>query len=356
MRAVAIFIVFVGHLSVRFRADAGRFDFLWRLAGSGGVGVDIFFVLSGFLITTLLLNEYSRSGRIDLRAFYMRRAFRILPAFYVYLGSTVVLSLLSGWAVRWKDLAFSALFFYDYSPGPHSWLLAHTWSLAVEEQFYIFWPLLLGTLLSRWGKRAAIYAAIALIVGSTGVRLLDAQFSHDNFMVRDFMMLHTRVDTLMFGCLVALSIGGRLFESAYNVLRRVWWIFPVWFLAVGNLMTRFFGVDYRLGWGLAINGACIAFTILYVARNPSSWVGRALNLKWVATIGVLSYSIYLWQEPFTAIENTTWTGRLPGMLVCLAVFPLFSYYLVEKPMLRLRGRIVAARSGNKPEVMAPAAG
>ncbi len=338
IRAIAILIVIVGHLSVRYKDNLARFGVFARALGSGGNGVDLFFVLSGFLITTLLMREYARSGRISLRGFYLRRAFRILPPFYVYLAVILLLNQGTNWHLPFSAILRAGLFLYDYSALPHPWLVAHTWSLAVEEQFYIFWPLLLGFCLSRWGRRAAVLCALVLIGAAPAFRLYDYYFAIHRFMERDFMMLHTRVDHLMFGCLFALLSGTRAFEAAYRVGARVWWIFPAWFFVLGNLATRRFGLDYRLLEGLSLNGLTMAAFIVYVTRTPETWLGRLLNWRPMAFVGVLSYSIYLWQQLFTTEENTSWTGRMPGMILCIAVVPAISYYLVEQPMLRLRDR------------------
>ena len=338
LRALAILIVVAGHLNVRFEHEPAHQSLLWKMAGSGGIGVDVFFVLSGYLITTLLVREFERNGRIALGSFYLRRAFRILPAFYLYVGAIALLVPLAGWMVSAKEFLLAGLFLYDYAPLPHPWLVGHLWSLAVEEQFYIFWPVLLGTCLVRWGRHGAIRVALGLIVFGAAMRAYDEHFAYVRFLGRDFMMLHTRVDTLMFGCLFALCSGLPRFEAVYTKFKRFWWVAPLWFLAGGNILTRFGGLNFRLSPGMTLNGLAIAFFILYVARSPESWLGRTLAWRPFAYLGVISYSMYLWQEIFTAPENTSWTGRMPGMLLCIAVAPVLSYELVERPVLTLRAR------------------
>ena len=348
LRALAILIVIAGHLNVRFEDQPSHRSLLWRMAGSGGIGVDVFFVLSGYLITTLLVREFERHGRIDLAKFWLRRAFRILPAFYLYLGTVALLVPLAGWSVPLRSFLYAGLFLYDYTPLPHPWLVGHLWSLAVEEQFYLFWPLLLGVCLSRWGRRSAIWVAVGLIAFGAAMRWYDGHFAYERFLGRDFMMLHTRVDTLMFGCLFALCSGLPAFERMYGWARPFWWVAPIWFLAAGNLMTRLFGLNFRLYEGMTINGLAIAFFILHVARSPKTLLGRVLGWGPIAYVGVTSYSMYLWQELFTAPENASWTGRMPGMLLCIALAPVLSYELVEKPVLRLRARWVGGSRTDLP--------
>jgi peptidoglycan/LPS O-acetylase OafA/YrhL len=353
IRAIAILIVLVGHFAVRFRGSLSRFGIFYRLLGSGVVGVDLFFVLSGFLITTLLLKEYEVSGRIRLSHFYIRRAFRILPAFYVYLLVIALLNHFAGWRLPEPFFLSAGLFLSDYGTMTLPWLLAHTWSLAVEEQFYIIWPLLLIVCLKCGGRRLAIYAALVLVALATAARLYDCMFQYDRFLLRDFRMLHTKVDILMFGCLAALMSGNLRFETRYKNMARFWWICPVWFLFLGNLATRIGGVNFRLTLGLTLNGMSMAAFILYVSRTPGGWLGRSLNFRPVAIVGVLSYSIYLWQQLFTTPENTTWASRMPGMLVCLAVVPLLSYLFVEQPALRLRNRCLGVFGFTAPKQSEP---
>ena len=153
LRALAIGIVLVSHVS----------ELIWRnasfLAIVGGDGVTLFFSISGFLITTLLLRELSVSGKISIRDFYVRRVFRMLPAAFVYLAAVAALAIAGIIVLKPGELYAAALFFANYWPS-QTWYTAHFWSLSIEEQFYIAWPFLL----SRMGSRASILAfGIAII-------------------------------------------------------------------------------------------------------------------------------------------------------------------------------------------------
>src|ERR1700722_13578240 len=151
LRAIAISLVFIGHAAAQ-TAEGGHFFFLWVYAN---FGVQIFFVISGYLITTLLLREHDRTGSISLADFYRRRAYRILPAAYAFILTIFVLQ----WKTLTKwDVSSSLLYLLNYDSG-RPWNLGHLWSLSVEEQFYLLWPL---TLLLFFRNRVKILAAAFL--------------------------------------------------------------------------------------------------------------------------------------------------------------------------------------------------
>src|SRR5579872_915461 len=132
LRAISIALVFLGHIV----ATRGAPQALNPFIHVGNLGVKVFFVISGFLITTLLLKEYSRTGRVSLRGFYTRRTLRIFPAFYTYVGIIIILHLLGFVALRENDLIHAITYTMNYQV-TREWELNHLWSLAVEEQFYL---------------------------------------------------------------------------------------------------------------------------------------------------------------------------------------------------------------------------
>lgn len=347
IRAMAIAIVLIGHFAVRLRGNPIHTGLVFQLLGSGVVGVDLFFVLSGFLITTLLLEEYDRRDKIRIGLFYVRRAFRILPPFYAYLLVLAVLDQALAWHLPSLSLVRAGLFTFDYAFSPHPWVVAHTWSLAVEEQYYLAWPLLLYLCLRCGGRQLAVYATLLLIACATGARCYDGFFDYSRFLLRDFMMLHTRLDTLMFGSLAALLSGQRQFETCYVRFRRLWWICPLWFLVVGNIATRLWGVNFRILFGFTLNGLAMAGFIVFVSRTPSGWLGSTLNFRPVILVGKLSYGIYLWQQLFTKPTTVGWTSTLPGLLFCVAAISLLSFIALEQPALRLRNRLFKKYSSEK---------
>jgi peptidoglycan/LPS O-acetylase OafA/YrhL len=345
LRALSIFLVLALHTIQRFSFNH-PVSRLWYAIFDGGTGVFIFFVISGYLITTLLLNEQQKRGSISMRGFYLRRAMRILPPLYTY----VAVLLLLGWAGRLAlnrlDILSALFFFHNYAPAT-MWSLEHFWSLSTEEQFYFLWPVILLYCLRKpgiAGRLAASRIALAVIVISPVVRVVSFRF--DIPYLRNGYGFHMRADALMYGCVFALLQGTPLFERVYAFATKIWWIPPaVIFLSdcIGARFTNY----WQLPFGYTICGAAIAFFLLWCTRNPTSIVGRILNARPIVHIGVLSYSIYLWQVLFLHPYNGPVFGQSLKLLTIfpfswLAIFAVaeLSFYLVEQPSLHLRNRLI----------------
>jgi peptidoglycan/LPS O-acetylase OafA/YrhL len=345
LRALSIFLVLALHTIQRFSFNH-PVSRLWYAIFDGGTGVFIFFVISGYLITTLLLNEQQKRGSISMRGFYLRRAMRILPPLYTY----VAVLLLLGWAGRLAlnrlDILSALFFFHNYAPAT-MWSLEHFWSLSTEEQFYFLWPVILLYCLRKpgiAGRLTASRIALAVIVISPVVRVVSFRF--DIPYLRNGYGFHMRADALMYGCVFALLQGTPLFERVYAFATKIWWIPPaVIFLSdcIGARFTNY----WQLPFGYTICGAAIAFFLLWCTRNPTSIVGRILNARPIVHIGVLSYSIYLWQVLFLHPYNGPVFGQSLKLLTIfpfswLAIFAVaeLSFYLVEQPSLHLRNRLI----------------
>lgn len=275
LRGVAILLVLTYHC---FTHPSGGF-----------YGVDLFFVLSGFLITSLLIDECSRTGRIDLRAFYLRRARRLLPALFAFLG-VVALFLAASPRILVGDAA--AVMFYATNivralGDSHSLpLMGHLWSLAEEEQFYVLWPVALLTILRRWPARLVPFLVVTL-VALAGYRagLLASGASHQ----RVYFAPDTHADPLIAGCLLAaLSRTRRLVVPAWAVA-----------LAAGALgLLAAVSMPYT-GWSLAVGlpAASLASAILTAAAaDRDSVVARILVFRPLVWLGLISYSLYIWQQ------------------------------------------------------------
>jgi peptidoglycan/LPS O-acetylase OafA/YrhL len=200
LRAISILVVVAFHVvdAACRRVTGHDYSGPLRYLIRGELGVSVFFVISGFLITDLLLQEKNRTGKIDLYHFYVRRAFRIWPAFYAYLGTIFILGMLHWIGFSpWRDFLPSALFVFNYTPKAGSPWLGQTWSLAVEEQFYLLWPAAVILLTSsRIRQVAFLLLVICPLMRFAELFWLPA----DSFLVtRLWEMTHTRIDTLMFG-------------------------------------------------------------------------------------------------------------------------------------------------------------
>jgi peptidoglycan/LPS O-acetylase OafA/YrhL len=330
VRAAGVFAV------VMFHARGDTFH-------GGYIGVDIFFVLSGYLITSLLLREQSRTGRISLGRFYLRRALRLLPA--LVLCSVVVG--VAWWA--WRALPdrhgtlVGSVAALTYTSAPLAaggtdlgWML-HTWSLSVEEYFYVVWPAVLLLLVrSRrllWPVLVVLAVAVAYrnAVAWSGWSVARVSYGAD-----------ARAEQLLMGCALAVIPTGRL---------RV----PTWAgLAAAAALAAFVVLPGPIPGELYFHGGStvVAFAsavlIAHVTGSPGGPLGRVLALRPIVWVGQRSYGIYLWNPPLIAFVAATPTpdwAQVPVKLLLTFAVPAISYAVVERPFLRLKSRVGTPPAG-----------
>jgi peptidoglycan/LPS O-acetylase OafA/YrhL len=310
LRAISISLVVLSHLIKWKHVSLGLMETY------GALGVHVFFVLSGYLITNLLLREHEQTSTISLREFYIRRAFRIFPAALVFLA---VVTVLYWHDIRWYHLA-AALFYVANMDMARPWIFGHLWSLSIEEQFYLLWPLAL----KKWHRHKT---AILLCVFLATPLFRAALYA---FKVHNGLKgsLPVFADQLAIGCLLAI-FAPRLprIKGYWALLMTLAMIFVPWFPATSAARTLF-----MLFFLKPLVNVSIAGVVLHVIQVPY----RALNWAPVAWLGRVSYSLYLWQEVFCS--NPALRQGYPLALLALGAACL-SYYLVERPMLRLREKI-----------------
>jgi len=310
LRAISITLVILSHL-VKWKHLS-----VSVLGSYGDLGVHIFFVLSGYLITNLLLREYARTGTISLTDFYIRRAFRIFPAALVFLAIVIPIY----WhEMRWYHITAALLYVANMDP-TRPWIFGHLWSLSIEEQFYLLWPFTL----KRWHRyRTSILLCVML--ATPVLRTACYAFKINGGFIGSLPMF---ADQLAIGCLLAIFAPRLPKISAYLAFPMMLFIiFIPWFPATSPLRTLF-----SLFLLQPILHVSIAGIVLHVIQVPY----RALNWMPVAWLGKVSYSLYLWQELFCS--NASLHYGLVLALPALACACL-SYYLVEQPMLRLREKL-----------------
>jgi peptidoglycan/LPS O-acetylase OafA/YrhL len=326
LRAISIALVILSHApgtrGFPFAAPGALFD-------HGILGVQIFFVISGFLITTLLFDEQAKTGGVSLRLFYMRRTLRIFPPFYAFLGVMAALVIAGQIRLPWTEFAFAALYAMNYRQAG-LWMLGHIWSLSVEEQFYLVWP---STL--KWiGRQRALMAAAVVALGSPLVCLAWYLKSPDSagMVSHSFPLI---ADAIAAGCVLAGVLPWlrsrpellRLFGSRWGDL--VW---PVTFaLDLARPHPRIHMAFTETGLNVAICYALIRYT-----QFPALPVSRLLNLPAMKFVGKLSYSLYLWQQPFMDRFGTSVLQTFPLNVGCSFGSALASWYLIESPMQDLR--------------------
>lgn len=324
LRALAVGFVLLGHLEgTRGFGSTGLRPFLGDYAN---LGVRVFFVISGFLITRLLIDEYERYGRISLKLFYLRRFFRIVPAFVAFIAIIAICDAVGIFDVTRADFIHAITYTTNFQR-VRSWEVGHLWSLAVEEQFYLLWPFILGAVGIRSSMSVAI-GCLALGPLSRGaLRVLAPQQYVDVF--------PAVADTLAAGCLLA-GLRDRLWESP--VYRRVvlsphlLWAAPLLLVSINRL--RAYGIGSV--FGEVVLNLTIAVLIDRCVSVPDSGPIRFLNTRPMVWVGLLSYSLYLWQQPFLNRQSSAWFTGFPVNLTLVLVCAMSSYYLLERPFMRLR--------------------
>jgi len=329
LRALAALMVVVGHAGKVLQVGrhlpfgSGVID-VW-----GPVGVTVFFVLSGFLITRLLVQDRRESATIHLRAFYVRRAFRILPAYWVYMAAIAVMA--RGHLVLASPSGFtrSLTFTTDYL-NPHSWVMNHSWSLSVEEQFYLVWPILL---MAAGEKRARLVAQWLIVIAPL-LRVFTF-YATPGLRPSITAMFHLRADALMIGSWAALE-SLRPDSRVLAFLRRPGVALggALYCLLLAAVVRRLQLVQVAFGYTIEAGAACSV--LLWAVENPRTLAGRVLNWAPLVRLGVVSYSLYLWQQLWLSHEVVTAAWMVP-LLICGAVLCAeLSYRFVELPMLRFR--------------------
>ena len=327
LRGIAILLVVSIHLAgSRYYLPASFFNYLGDL---GALGVRVFFVISGFLITTLLLREQRSTGNISLPLFYIRRTFRLFPAFYVFLLVIALLSFIKVITLAHGDLFHAATFTINYH-WDRSWWVGHVWSLSIEEQFYLLWPAVLAFAGFSRSMRAA--RVVLLLCPLVRVVLMTMYPGRHAWMGELFP---TVADSLATGCLLAGFRDQLIQRSWYMTLLASRWFNVLPICACG--LNLFPGGRLRVLLLETVLNVCIAITIDRNVRMPMTISGRFLNGSALRYVGVRSYSIYLWQQLFLRHANAVLP--FPGNLALALGTAWLSYRFVELPFFDLRRRL-----------------
>jgi peptidoglycan/LPS O-acetylase OafA/YrhL len=324
--------------------------------------LQVFFVLSGFLITAMLSAEGKRNGRISMKAFYSRRAVRLLPPLLLTIALMGIyaafVSVADASQRIWGDSSAALFYYADYRQAfghePFFGFLAQSWSLSVEEQFYIIWSVLMVVAVAVGRRRLAYGFAIVGIVLSISDRLylsLSAPHFDTATFTRIYYAFDTRADALLIGCLLGLlASDGYLSGWSERAKRMVVvaaaasTVFMVWILFEAPLFRE----DLVI-WQLPATTLACALVIVYFVVCPSGLGSRAVGIGLLVFVGDLSYMIYVVHFPvYLALQpNGTHWGFWPTELLRLAIIfaiAIASWFLVERPLMRWRQRS-AARSG-----------
>lgn len=320
LRAVAVGMVFWVHA------------FPMTTSFPGGLGVDVFFVISGFLITWILLKEVDRSRSIDLKTFYVKRLLRLYPALLLVVLAVVCMYVVYERGIPWERLGYAGIAVAYVSnifmtvTGEMIDPLSHTWSLAMEEQFYLVWPALL-LLMVKAGTPRTWMIAVTSVLGCASLAgwVLMGEDQPYNPLLK--------AGGLLAGCVLAMVIQRRPWQSTPLAYASV----AVFAVTVAAETAGWIGRDASV----PVITAALVFIILHAAFGEGPIV-RMLSATPLAHLGAISYGIYLWHYPILYILRSfgvgSFVGAGVGLILTLAAAEM-SFRFVEKPALRLKERI-----------------
>jgi peptidoglycan/LPS O-acetylase OafA/YrhL len=328
VRGVAILMVLIDHLALR------------GVTSAGGVGVTMFFTLSGFLITSLMLEEHDAMGRVSLRAFYRRRVLRLLPALLVFLQAMLIAWRFIGpGAATPVDVLLALSYFGNWfsAAGFDLHGVAHTWSLAVEEQFYIAWPIVFVLLSRRSALRKILLWVAGLgAVGFATIRWVEWDGGHGGVWI--YFATEARADALLIGCLVAAWLHRGRDRAAAPMVAT---------LAIVAMVPLFLTTQFTRAVVLPTVAPLLAAAVVVsvVRGNYAGW----LTSRWLVYVGRRSYALYLWNFPLLWIG----TALMPGLRGLNTVLLLgaswgltcLSWHYVERPFLARRHSLIEPQPG-----------
>ncbi len=344
LRCLAVLLVMFRHLDAPPVQYASLYSIRTMLATGGWIGVDLFFVLSGFLVSGLIFNEYKSRGRFAAGRFLIRRGLKIYPAFWVLIACTLGMKSLTNTNLSASGIVHELLFIQNYLPG----LWNHTWSLAVEEHFYLVLTAVCFFIfsVSRSSSRIKSLPVLCVLVmlGCLLLRLsTNGAFSHYN----NTFPTHLRVDSLMFGVLISYGFHFTQWLNAFNRpnVRRcalvigVAMIVPFFYYKLGR-------TDWIHTYGFSV--LYVAFGLILLSAKFSPAKPNAIG-RLMAKIGVYSYSIYLWHlaaddwgpQIFSLIVQRppVWWEYGVGYFAGSVILGIIMAKLIEQPVLALRDRL-----------------
>ncbi|GAB4016674.1 hypothetical protein GCM10028808_45880 [Spirosoma migulaei] len=350
LRAISIIMVLLVHAKHTMPPKLAN-NLLFKYVIHSDLGVHIFFVISGYLITKLLLQEREKTNDINIKNFYIRRSLRIFPVFYTYIFIIIILKqfFLAPGVLTYTTIAFASLYLWNYmhlltvpQPNP-SLFFGHFWTLAMEEQFYLLWPIAFKRI-----PRKKLITVVLIIIAIMPIIRIATYIYMPNSRGQIGMMIHTSGDTILTGCLGALLEKSFLNSSYAKWLKNnLVMSFIVFFIFV---ISPYFGDvfkgAYTLTIGQTISNLSIIVFVLWCIYEPT-WLSSLLNSKPFVHIGMLSYSLYIWHLLFIRDINSVlanpnaesfWFNRFPQNLFFVYLAGIMSFYLIETPLNKLRNK------------------
>ncbi len=354
LRALSVIFVILTHLGIYSTAQStGWLSDRAAPIISGTTGVQIFFVLSGFLITSLLIKEYEATGSVSLKGFYIRRAFRILPLYFLCIALTLLIDMFVWPVISDPALIFAATFNTSFIPREwYSSILGHTWSLSVEEHFYIIWPAML-LFIYRFSFNRALRHLIIGVVISLSLLAIVLRIEEVNAAYFVGRWSFFAGSWIALGCAAAIVVNGDYARTNTFMASRL----ALGLAAALFLHSLFMGLLPKpLDETLRVMGAVLL--VCWIVHNQSGRLVSVLEYGPLAYAGKISYGLYMWQGLFLATGPGRAEGQLwplnsgIGLLLLCIVAPL-SYHFFEKRFLKMSGAYRHRETSSTPIQLAP---
>lgn len=340
-RAIAILFVLIGHGALNGHISTPETaSFVQSHLPNGRDGVRIFFILSGFLITSLLLREELKTGRLYIFSFFARRTLRIFPVYLIYVAAIACLNIYWDWGFSWRNfiapLTFSTgLWLEEYN----TWVFGHFWTLTVEELFYLCWPVFF----SFAYRQVRIPFALFTIVGLPVLRVVTLGTLYQPYFQYGFLL---NIDFIMMGCLAAILVDR--FKS--EIAKIETWVGTT---AIVIGLSVFWGAERWVQYGSTswpssidigiastLMGAGLAVAISASTLFTRSTITRLLEFPPLKTLGGISYGVYIWQQLIiNPYQATLYSWQMfPANILASILAGWLSWHLIEKWFLRLKAK------------------
>jgi peptidoglycan/LPS O-acetylase OafA/YrhL len=329
-RALSVGLIILCHAA--YNASRSEYISAFTPYFDGAVAVRIFFIVSGFLITGLLISEKNETGNVSLGNFYFRRFLRIFPVQATYVFFLFIIDNFSTSHIN--SCEFFTSIFYMKNYACYDRLDGHFWTLSVEEQFYLFWPFLFAFL----DKKLLIYTASGLIICASISRVVQYKLGD-----RDFWWLTSNVDALMLGCMAATVSGSARFRRIFSLCPSVGRLFAIIFITIPDILSNHLWMAaFTVTLGPTLQDVCVVYLICSCIYEEKGILYRLLNNPVMIFVGKKSYSIYVWQQffIFATFADFGFQGSVlfhfPVNVSLAFLGGIALYYAVERPMMKVR--------------------
>lgn len=342
LRAISVIFVVLTHSGIAglLLPESNFFKFYFFSLFAGTTGVKVFFTLSGFLITSILLKEIGLRGSVNIKFFFIKRALRLFPPLILFFLALIPLILFNKVETELKAVFYSAFYIYNFIPRElYSQELGHTWSLAIEEQFYLMYPFVVNL----FNIKRLIYVCVGVLVLCMGVEILFSYLKLKNYKLgSEYFILRWFIPAafpIIVGCLLAIFL-----ERKWPIISGFFYQKPKIAIVLGVFLYCFpllYFIPLSLTQMLQPLGVAVFIGLLY-CHNTNNFIIKVLEFSIIRYIGRISYGIYLYQGIFlgTGPEATMVIQEFPLNILLTFITAIISFELIEKKVLTLKGKFI----------------